>query len=64
MNDRRPLNTWLELRSERSRNWLALALLLAAWNVSDNDAVRNGQAGGEAGRHGVMTARLLRGQGR
>ncbi|MBS0613427.1 MAG: hypothetical protein JSS24_09685 [Proteobacteria bacterium] len=29
---------WFQLRSEGARNWLALALLLAAWNFSDNDA--------------------------
>jgi hypothetical protein len=27
---------WLQHR-EASRNWLALGLLLAAWNASDND---------------------------
>jgi hypothetical protein len=28
-------------RSEASLNWLALVLLLAAWNASDNDAPDN-----------------------
>ena len=28
------------LRREASLNWLALGLLLAAWNASDNDAAR------------------------
>jgi hypothetical protein len=29
------------LRREASLNWLALGLLLAAWNASDNDAAAN-----------------------
>jgi hypothetical protein len=28
-------------RGEASLNWLALGLLLAAWNASDNDAASN-----------------------
>ena len=39
MHFRRPVNPWMEIRSESARNWLALGLLLAAWNFSDNDAV-------------------------
>ena len=31
---------WYQIRSESARNWLAFGLLLAAWNFSDNDAVR------------------------
>jgi hypothetical protein len=30
-------------RREASLNWLALGLLLAAWNASDNDAAANVQ---------------------
>jgi hypothetical protein len=29
--------TWWSQRREASLNWLALGLLLAAWNASDND---------------------------
>jgi hypothetical protein len=29
--------TWWSQHREASLNWLALGLLLAAWNVSDND---------------------------
>jgi len=32
------------LRREATLNWLALGLLLAAWNASDNDASGNGSA--------------------
>jgi hypothetical protein len=31
-------NTWWVQYREASFNWLALGLLLAAWNASDNDA--------------------------
>jgi hypothetical protein len=34
-----PRKFWLEHR-EASLNWLALGLLLAAWNATDNDAAR------------------------
>jgi hypothetical protein len=34
----RPLSTFWSLRREASLNWLALGLLLAAWNASDNDS--------------------------
>lgn len=36
-HDRSPGAFWT-LRREASLNWLALGLLLAAWNASDNDA--------------------------
>ena len=35
-------------RREASLNWLALGLLLAAWNASDNDAVANARPRPEA----------------
>jgi hypothetical protein len=35
--DKTPRKFWSEHR-EASLNWLALGLLLAAWNASDNDA--------------------------
>jgi len=31
--------TWWAQHREASLNWLALGLLLAAWNASDNEAV-------------------------
>ena len=31
-------DTWWAQHREASLNWLALGLLLAAWNASDNDA--------------------------
>jgi hypothetical protein len=40
MTNRHSPDLWFERGSERTRNWLALGLLLAAWNFSDNDAVR------------------------
>jgi hypothetical protein len=33
-----PARAFWSSRHEASRNWLALGLLLAAWNASDNDA--------------------------
>jgi hypothetical protein len=40
MTSRPSINPWFEMRNESTHNWLALGLLLAAWNFSDNDAVR------------------------
>ncbi len=40
MTSRQSSYPWFEVRNESTRNWLALGLLLAAWNFSDNDAVR------------------------
>jgi hypothetical protein len=34
----RTSSTFWSLRREASLNWLALGLLLAAWNASDNEA--------------------------
>ncbi len=34
----RPAASFWSTRREASLNWLALGLLLAAWNASDNDA--------------------------
>ena len=34
--------TWWPPHREASLNWLALGLLLAAWNASDNNASDNG----------------------
>jgi len=35
-----PKNAWWSQHREASLNWLALGLLLAAWNASDNDSAR------------------------
>jgi hypothetical protein len=35
---RHPIGSFWSARREASLNWLALGLLLAAWNASDNDA--------------------------
>lgn len=52
---------WLELRNDSARNWLALGLLLAAWNFSDNDAVRT-QASKpqQLQHHAIVTVRTAR----
>jgi hypothetical protein len=63
MTNRQPAFTWFEPRSESTRNWIALGLLLAAWNFSDNEAVRHAQpkpAGLQ--HHALVTARAARGQ--
>jgi len=39
-----PLGAFWTLRREASLNWLALGLLLAAWNASDNSAPENDAA--------------------
>jgi hypothetical protein len=36
----RPRASFWSSRREASLNWLALGLLLAAWNASDNDAAK------------------------
>src|SRR5882762_3314175 len=42
-----PRNFWAQHR-ETSLNWLALGLLLAAWNASDNDAATQARRRPEA----------------
>ena len=37
----RPTGSLWSARREASLNWLALGLLLAAWNAADNDAASN-----------------------
>lgn len=44
-----PAQSWWSQHREASLNWLALGLLLAAWNASDNDA-----AGKARGRPEVL----------
>jgi hypothetical protein len=37
LSPRHPAGSFWSARREASLNWLALGLLLAAWNASDND---------------------------
>lgn len=63
MTHRTPAFTWFEPRSESTRNWIALGLLLAAWNFSDNDAVQAAADKPAAlQRHALVTARAVRAQ--
>jgi hypothetical protein len=41
---RHPAGSFWSARREASLNWLALGLLLAAWNAVDNDAAANARA--------------------
>ena len=43
-----PDGSFWSARREASLNWLALGLLLAAWNASDNDAAANARRRPEA----------------
>jgi hypothetical protein len=43
LSRRYPAGSFWCARREASLNWLALGLLLAAWNASDNDAPANGK---------------------
>jgi hypothetical protein len=43
-------NTFWAFRREASLNWLALGLLLAAWNAADNDAGGKSSAAATARR--------------
>jgi hypothetical protein len=38
LGPKNPAGSFWSARREASLNWLALGLLLAAWNASDNDA--------------------------
>jgi hypothetical protein len=49
-----PNTTW-GIRRETSLNWLALGLLLAAWNTADNDPT------GKTGPAGARRPEALRG---
>lgn len=48
---RQPAGSFWSARREASLNWLALGLLLAAWNATDNDAPANGRRRPEALRN-------------
>lgn len=45
---RHPAGSFWSARREASLNWLALGLLLAAWNASDNDAAAKARPRPEA----------------
>jgi len=59
--NRSAVSWWNVERREKSLNWLAFGLLLAAWNFSDNDVVTT-RAGRPAqlANHGVVTVRSAR----
>jgi hypothetical protein len=48
LGPRHPTASFWSARREASLNWLALGLLLAAWNASDNDAAANARPRPEA----------------
>jgi hypothetical protein len=48
LSPRDPARSFWSARREASLNWLALGLLLAAWNASDNDAAANARSRPEA----------------
>jgi hypothetical protein len=53
---------WREISQEKTLNWLALGLLLAAWNCSDDAAVITGAGRPpELQNHAIITARVARG---
>jgi hypothetical protein len=45
---RHPAGSFWSARREATLNWLALGLLLAAWNASDNDAAAKARPRPEA----------------
>lgn len=59
MNTRHPI-PWFQLQGEGARNWLALGLLLAAWNLCNDDAIGS-QPGAVPARpgSGIVTVRTL-----
>ena len=48
LGPRHPAGSFWSARREASLNWLALGLLLAAWNASDNDAAAGARPRPEA----------------
>jgi len=48
LGPRHPSGSFWSARREASLNWLALGLLLAAWNATDNDAAANARPRPEA----------------
>ncbi len=61
MTSHHPTHPWFALRSDGARNWLALGLLLAAWNFSDNDAVTTtANKPAPLHKHPLVTVRSVR----
>ena len=48
LSPNRPAASFWSARREATLNWLALGLLLAAWNASDNDAASHDAATADA----------------
>jgi hypothetical protein len=48
LRPRHPIGSFWSARREASLNWLALGLLLAAWNASDNDGAADARRRPEA----------------
>ena len=57
----RPAASFWSARREASLNWLALGLLLAAWNASDNDAATTAAARTDAATTARRRPEALRG---
>jgi hypothetical protein len=56
-----PAASFWSARREASLNWLALGLLLAAWNASDNDAATTAAAKTDAAATARRRPEALRG---
>ena len=57
----RAVPLWHDDRRDRTLSWLAFALLLAAWNFSDNDAVITlADRPAALAHHGLITVRAAR----
>ncbi len=48
LGSRHPAGSFWSARREASLNWLALGMLLAAWNATDNDAAASARPRPEA----------------
>ena len=57
----RPAASFWSARREATLNWLALGLLLAAWNASDNDAATHDAATHDAAANARRRPEALRG---
>ncbi len=49
----------MDLRREASLNWLALGILLAAWNATDDDAAPARKRPEEFSRYACVTVRAV-----
>jgi len=52
-----PSVAWWSAHRETALNWLALGILLAAWNASDDDASRLGSRPEALRRYGYVSVR-------